>query len=115
MEDIMARLNVEAVAEDTLVASEDRPANRIVASVTDPNGEPVTGLTAANFRIDPMAAGNGLKVNVARVSAARLPGFYHIDVVPAAAEPRPRSVCVFAIAASRGADKGQTLATLAVD
>jgi len=111
----MARLNVEAVAEDTLVAPEERPANRIVASVTDPNGEPVTGLTAANFRIDPMAAGNGINVNVARVSAARLPGFYHIDVVPSGHEPRPRSACVFAIAASRGTDKGQTLATLAVD
>ncbi|HEY0020711.1 MAG TPA: hypothetical protein VGC13_30710 [Longimicrobium sp.] len=111
----MARLTVEAVAEDTLVAPEERPTNRIVASVTDPNGEPVTGLTAANFLIDPMAAGNAAKVNVARVSAARLPGFYHIDVVPNGAEPRPRSVQVFAIAASRGADKGQTLATLAVD
>lgn len=110
----MARLTVEAVAEDTLVAPEERPTNRIVASVSDPNGEPVTGLTAANFLIDPMAAGNAAKVNVARVSAARLPGFYHIDVVPNGAEPR-RSVHVFAIAASRGADKGQTLATLAVD
>ena len=109
----MARLNVEAVAEDTVVAPEERPTNRIVASVTDPNGEPVTGLTAANFRIDPMVA--DAKVNVARVSAARLPGFYHIDVVPNGGDPRPRSVLVFAIAASRGADKGQTLATLAVD
>jgi hypothetical protein len=111
----MARLTVEAVAEDITAAPEERPANRIVASVTDPNGEPVTGLTAANFRIDPMLIGNGLKVNVARVSAARLPGFYHIDVVPSDPEPRPRSICVFAIVASRGTDKGQTLATLAVD
>lgn len=111
----MARLTVEAVAEDIVAPPEERPANRIVASVTDPNGEPVTGLTAANFRIDPMVTGNGLKVNVARVSAAGLPGFYHIDVVPSGHEPRPRSVCVFAIAASRGVDKGQTLATLAVD
>src|SRR5687768_14800516 len=101
----MARLTVEAVAEDTLTAPEERPTNRIVASVTDPNGEPVTGLTAANFRIDPMATANGAQVNVARVSAARLPGFYHIDVVPANGAGH-RKVCVFAIAASRGADKG---------
>lgn len=111
----MARLTVEAVAEDTLAAPEERPTNRIVASVTDPNGEPVTGLTAANFRIDPMAATNGgAQVNVARVSAARLPGFYHIDVVPTNGYGH-RKVCVFAIAASRGTDKGQTLATFAVD
>ena len=110
----MARLTVEAVAEDSLAAPEERPTNRIVASVTDPNGEPVTGLTAANFRIDPMAATNAAQVNVARVSAARLPGFYHIDVVPANGSGA-RKICVFAIAASRGADKGQTLATFAVD
>ena len=110
----MARLNVEAVAEDAAAAAEEPPTKRIVASVTDPNGEPVTGLTAANFRIDPMAASNGAKVNVTRVSAGRLPGFYHIDIANGA-EPQPRSVCVFAIAASRGTDKGQTLATVAVD
>lgn len=110
----MARLTVEAVAEDTLTAPEERPTNRIVASVTDPNGEPVTGLTAANFRIDPMASGNGANVLVAQVSAARLPGFYHIHVVPNGATGAG-SVHVFAIAASRGPDKGQTLATVAVD
>lgn len=110
----MARLTVEAVAEDAIAAPEERPTNRIVASVTDPNGEPVEGLTAANFRIDPMAAANGARVNVARVSAGRLPGFYHIDVVPGNGSA-PRKVCVFAIAASRGFDKGQTLATFAVD
>lgn len=111
----MARLTVEAVAEDTLTAPEERPTNRIVASVTDPNGEPVTGLTAANFRIYPMAAANGADVHVTRVSSAPLPGFYHIDVIPNGGPDRPRNVCVFAIAASRGTDKGQTLATFAVD
>ncbi|HEX6369957.1 MAG TPA: hypothetical protein VF006_13640 [Longimicrobium sp.] len=110
----MARLNVEAVAEDTLTAPEERPTNRILASVTDPNGEPVTGLTAANFRIDPMASGNGANVHVTQVSAARLPGFYHIHVVPSGGTGS-RSAHVFAIAASRGTDKGQTLATVAVD
>ncbi|MBW3571024.1 MAG: hypothetical protein KY467_07950 [Gemmatimonadetes bacterium] len=108
----MARLTVEAVAEDTLTAPEERPTNRIVASVTDPNGEPVTGLTAANFRIHPMASDNGgANVHVTQVRPGPLAGFYHIDVVPNGG----RSVCVFAIAASRGADKGQTLATVAVD
>ena len=85
----MARLTVEAVAEDTLTAPEERPTNRIVASVTDPNGEPVTGLTAANFRIDPMASGNGANVHVSQVSAARLPGFYHIHVVPSGGDRAP--------------------------
>lgn len=111
----MARLTVEAVSEDTVAAPEvERPTNHIVASVTDPNGEPVTGLTAANFRIDPMISGNGAQVNVASVRAGRLPGFYHINVVPTPQEER-RGIHVFAIAASRGADKGQTLATVAVD
>jgi hypothetical protein len=110
----MARLTIEAVSEDT-VAAPERPTNHIVASVTDPNGEPVTGLTAANFRIDPMISGNGAKVTVAGVSAGRLPGFYHINVVPAPEGGRERGIHVFAIVASRGADKGQTLATVAVD
>jgi hypothetical protein len=111
----MARLTVEAVAEDTLTAPEERPTNRIVASVTDPNGEPVTGLTAANFRIHPMVAGSAANVHVMRVSGAPLPGFYHIDVMPNGGSTGGRGVLVFAIAASRGTDKGQTLATFAVD
>jgi hypothetical protein len=112
----MARLTVEAVSEDTVAAAHvARPTNHIVASVTDPNGDPVTGLTAANFRIDPMISGNGAHVNVASVTAGRLPGFYHINVIPSREDEERSGIHVFAIAASRGTDKGQTLATVAVD
>lgn len=59
-------------------------------------------------------AGGAAATDRMQVRAARLPGFYHIHVVPNGGTGS-RSVHVSAIAASRGTDKGQTLATVAMD
>lgn len=112
----MARLIVNAFSEDTIAAPGNRQPNYIEVSVTDVNGLPVTGLGIPNFKVDPMIVGpGGALVNITSVTAGRLPGFYHINVVPIRTETWKQGVYIFAIAVERGADKGQNLATVLMD
>jgi hypothetical protein len=112
----MARLIVTAFSEDTIAAPGNRQPNYIVLSVTDSNGDPVTGLAAGNFKVDPMIVGpGGALVNITAVSAGRLPGFYHVNVVPINTQTWKAGVYIFAVAVQRGQDKGQTLATVLMD
>ena len=112
----MARLIVTAFSEDTIAAPGNRQPNYIEVSVTDGNGEPVIGLAAANFKVDPMIVGpGGALVNITRAVAGRLPGFYHIEVVPINTQTWKAGVYIFAVAVQRGTDKGQTLGTVLMD
>ncbi len=112
----MARLIVTAFSEDTIAAPGNRLPNYIVVSATDVNGVGVTGLGASNFKVDPMVVGpGGALVNIAGVTAGRLPGFYHINVVPIKTETWKKGVYIFAVAVERGADHGQALATVLMD
>ncbi len=112
----MARLIVTALSEDTVAAPGNRQANYIIVSVTDANGQPVKGLTAANVKVDAMIVGpGGALVNVTGMTDGRLPGFYHIDVVPIGTETWKRGVYIFAIAVEHGPDHGQALASVLMD
>jgi hypothetical protein len=112
----MARLIVNAFSEDTIATPGNRQPNYIIVSATDGNGVPVTGLGAPNFKVDPMIVGpGGALVNITSVTAGRLPGFYLINVVPIKTETWKQGVYIFAVAVERGADKGQTLATVLMD
>jgi hypothetical protein len=109
-------LEILAASEDTVAAPGNREPNYIVASVTDGNGVPVNGLTAANFNVDAMIVGpGGALVDITRVAPGRLPGFYLVDVVPIRTETWKSGVYIFAIAVNSGADKGQALATVAMN
>jgi hypothetical protein len=112
----MSRLIVAANSEDTIASPGNRNNNYLVVSVTDANGTPVTGLAAANFKVDPMIVGpGGALVDIVRVTAGRLPGFYHVDVVPIKTETWKAGVYIFAVAVTRGTDQGQTLTTVLMD
>jgi hypothetical protein len=112
----MARLIVTAFSEDTIAAPGNRLPNYIVVSVTDANGVPVTGLGVSNFKAQPMIVGpGGALVNIVGVTPGIFPGFYHVNVVPIRAETWKKGVYIFAVAVQRGADKGQTLATVLMD
>jgi hypothetical protein len=113
---LMARLIVVAASEDTIAAPGNRRANYIEVSVTDANGEPVTGLGASNFKVDPMIVGpGGALVNITAQTVGRLPGFYHIEVLPIRTETWKAGVYIFAVAVERGRDKGQTLTSVLMD
>jgi hypothetical protein len=112
----MARLIVVAASEDTIAAPGNRRANYIEVSVTDANGEPATGLAASNFKVDPMIVGpGGALVNITAETVGRLPGFYHLEVLPIRAETWKAGVYIFAVAVERGKDKGQTLTSVLMD
>ncbi len=113
----MARLIVVAASEDTVAAPGNRLSNYITVSVTDAaNGEPVTGLNADNFKVDPMIVGpGGTHVHVSSFFAGRLPGFYYINVAPENMKTWKVGVYIFAIAVQKGTDKGQTLVTVLMD
>lgn len=112
----MALLIVVAASEDTIANPGNRQPNYIEVSVTDANGEPRTGLNASNFKVDPMIVGpGGALVNITEVSAGRLPGFYHLNVLPIRTETWKAGVYIFAVAVSGGKDKGQTLTSVLMD
>ena len=112
----MARLILTAFSEDTIAAPGNRQPNYIVVSVTDVNGAPVTGLAAANFKTNPVIVGpGGALVNITTVTAVTLPGFYLIKVTPIGTQTWKPGVYIFAVAVEKGADKGQSLATVLMD
>jgi hypothetical protein len=112
----MALLLVKAASEDTIAGPGNRENNYVVVCVTDNVGNPVTGLTAANFKVQPVIVGpGGALVDITGVSAAGLPGFYIVNVVPIRTETWKAGTYIFAVAVERGADKGQNLASVLMD
>jgi hypothetical protein len=112
----MSLLIVNAASEDTIAAPGNRQNNYVVVSVSDSVGNPVTGLTAANFKVQPVIVGpGGALVNITGAATAGLPGFYIVNVVPIKTETWKAGVYIFAVAVERGADKGQNLASVLMD
>ena len=112
----VARLIVEALSEDTIAEPGNRRPNYIVVSVTDEEGRPVSGLDASNFRVDAMIVGpGGALVDITDVKTGRLPGFYHINVVPMQMYTWKSGTYIFAVAVEAGAGRGQTLTSVVMD
>jgi hypothetical protein len=107
---------VSAFSEDTIAAPGNREPNYVIVSVTDEDGQPITGLDVPNFMVDPMIVGpGGSKVEIATVTRGRLPGFYNIRVVPIEQETWKPGVYILAVAVQRDKDRGQALATVLMD
>ena len=112
----MSLLIVNAASEDTIAAPGNRQPNYITVSVTNAAGVPTTGLTAADFNVDPMIVGpGGALVNITSVTAGRLPGFYLIDVLPIRTETWKSGTYIFAVAVSHKGAHGQNLCTVLMD
>ena len=112
----MSLLIVNAASEDTIAAPGNRQNNYVVVSVSDAAGNAVSGLTASNFRVQPVIVGpGGALVNITGASAAGLPGFYIVTVVPINTQTWKAGTYIFAVAVERGADRGQNLASVLMD
>lgn len=112
----MARLIVSALSEDTIAAPGNRRENYITVSVSDLNGQAVTGLGIKNFEVDPMIVGpGGALVNITSATPGRLPGFYLVQVVPIRKETWKAGVYIFAIVVNSAKDRGQALASVLMD
>ena len=112
----MALLNVVALSEDTIAAPNNRQPNYIVVAISRAGGVPLTGLVAADFKVDPCIVGaGGALVDIVSVFAVRIPGTYIIEVVPIRTETWKAGVYIFAVAVKKGADQGLTLCSVLMD
>lgn len=112
----MARLVVEAEAEDTIAKSGNKRPCYVVVSVTDAAGIPITGLKAANFSVQVQIVGpGGALVKMTSVSAGHAPGVYITRVVPIKKLAWKAGVYIFSATVTRGVDKGQALARCRMD
>jgi hypothetical protein len=108
-------MNVTAISENTIAHPGNRQPNYIVVSVTRENGEPVTGLTASNFKIDALIVGPGGALVVISRVAGGAQGFYYIDVVPVDPHTWVSGTYIFGVTVTRGTQKGQTLTSVLMD
>ena len=109
-------LIVSAQSEDTIAAPGNSQSNYIVVSVTAADGTPLLGLTAANFRVDPVIVGpGGSLVNITNYNPGRLPGFYVLQVVPINNMTWKAGVYIFAVSVTQGVKRGQALASVMMD
>lgn len=107
-------LIVSALSEDTIAAPGNRLANYITVSVTTADGTPLTGLTAANFKVDAMiVAPGGSMVNITDTRPGRLPGFYILQVTPITTWRA--GVYLFAVSVTQGVKYGQALTNVIMD
>jgi hypothetical protein len=114
----MARLIVSALSEDTIAAPGNTQPNYITVSVSDSStGGPVSGLAAANFKVDAMIVGpGGALVNIASVAeSTRIRGFYFVNIIPIKTQTWKSGVYIFAVAVTQGHDLGQALCSVQMD
>lgn len=112
----MSRLIIAAQSEDTIANPGNRQPNYLAVSVTTEQGIPVNGLNEKNFKVDPMIVGpGGALVDIQRVAPGRLPGTYHVDVLPIRKETWKAGTYIFAVAVESKADRGQTLTSVLMD
>jgi hypothetical protein len=111
----MARLIIEALAEDTIAAPGNRQHLYLVASVTSTTGRAVTGLSAANFTIQAVIVGPGGALVQVVSGGETLPGVYLIFLEPFGNNTWSQGVYIFSVAVERGADRGQTLTQVLLD
>jgi len=117
----MARWIVEAEGTAGTGASSGvaKPGNQLplhlVVSVTRSTGTAVTGLTSADFQIEPIiVAPGGVLVTIDRAIEAQA-GVYLVEVVPIPAGTWQLGRYIFWIALQKGNNHGQTLCAVFVD
>jgi hypothetical protein len=85
----------------------------LIVSVTDTDGVPVSGLTAADFSIDAKLVGaGGSQVEIATVGGGQH-GDYALEIIPVTYQATQYTWAygryIFFLAATHGTDQGQTI------
>jgi hypothetical protein len=112
----VARLAVRAEAEDTLASPGNSDPCYIALSITTGGGEPVSGLSTDNFRVEPIVlAPGGALVRISEVNAQALPGFYLMRIAPIEPNTWRAGVWIFGILAETDDGQGQALVKVLLD
>ncbi len=109
----MARLIVNAIAEDTIAAPGNALDSYIVVSVTDSNGVAVAGLAMANFTLgSPIVGPGGSLSHIVSVGGGgAVSGVYILRIGPLAGQKWKSGVYIWSVRVTSGANTGQTLCT----
>jgi hypothetical protein len=113
----MARLIVNAIAEDTIANPGNALDSYIVVSVTDANGAAVAGLVQANFAVGSAIVGPGGSIShITGVGAGgSVTGVYILRIAPLAGQTWKSGVYIWSVRVTAGANVGQTLCTTLMD
>ena len=132
-EAIVARLVVEAQGTAATGASQGAgdvdlatPGNSrrlpLIVSVTDADGVPVTGLTAANFTVEAKLVGPGgstVEIQEPDGVSGGDDGFYYVDLVPTSFQGTQHTWVtgryIFSVSVTSGGDHGQTVLAVLID
>ena len=111
----MARLYVDAVSAPVNAAVGNRNPVHLGVSVTDTNGNGVSGLAAGNFAIaTPTVAPGGSAGVISSVSGAGIGGSYSLQILPTGVTNWQDGTYIFVIDVTSGTDDGQTVVNIAV-
>jgi len=114
-------LDTEAAASPVNAAAGNSVNALLLVSVMDPEGAPVSGLGASNFKVDAsIVAPGGALVDITRADEnPRAPGFYIIEIVPTTYKGTQYTwkagIYLFAVTVERGGDRGQTIAEMEIE
>jgi hypothetical protein len=113
----MARLIVNAIAEDTVAAPGNAIDSYIVVSVTDSNGVAVAGLALANFTLgSPIVGPGGSLSHINSVGGGgAVSGVYILRIAPLAGQTWKSGIYIWSVRVTSGANVGQTLCTTIMD
>ncbi len=112
----MAKLNVTAIAEDTVAAPGNALNLYLIVSITDANGTGVPGLSMANFNIGSEIVGpGGSTSHIGAVGGGAVAGVYHLTLLPLAGQTWKSGVYIYSVTVAKGADLGQTLCSVLMD
>lgn len=113
-------LDTEAAASPVNAAAGNSVNALLLVSVMDPEGAPVSGLGASNFKVDAsIVAPGGALVDITRADEnPRAPGFYIIEIVPTTYRGTQYTwkagIYLFAVTVERNSDRGQAIAEMEI-
>lgn len=115
----MARLIIEAIAEDGIAAPGNVNVSAIIVSVTNSKGEGVIGLNKSNFTLGSIMVGPGGSLShidsVMHDVSAPITGIYIIRIAPLAGQTWKLGVYIWSLKVTSGVNIGQTLCSTSMD
>ena len=109
----MARLYMEGATSPALAANGNRNSARVILSVTDSNGNGVTGLAVSDFIIgNPVVGAGGASVVIDFINPSGPGGAYVMGLLPNGVNNWADGRYLISLDVASGTDDGQTVFSL---